>query len=122
MKMRETAPRNPARTVRGGLLLSVLLAVALSAAGCARLKTMIDPPPSAEIAVQSPPEYGVVTQVTSAAMAGREFYRGDIALTIDLDDGQVVVIIQTEDNVYVVGDRVRVLRDAENKFVRAQLP
>jgi len=40
-------------------------------------------------------------------------------LTIDLDNGQVIQLVQLEDNIYMPGDRVRVLYDREGK-ARAQ--
>ena len=40
-------------------------------------------------------------------------------LTIDLDDGQIIQLVQVEDDVYMPGDRVRILYDKEGK-ARAQ--
>lgn len=76
--------------------------------------------PAAEMALQDPPSYGIVSNVAPAVMAGREIRRGDIAITVDLEDGRIVTVVQPEDNTYVVGDRVRVVRDGE-RFSRVQL-
>lgn len=73
--------------------------------------------PAAEMALQAPPSYGIVSNVTPAAMVGREIRRGDIAITVDMEDGRIVTVVQPEDNTYVVGDRVRVVR-GEERFSR----
>ena len=105
----------------GGLVLAVLFVMCLAGGGCAKMESLIDDigKPEPEIAIQSG-AYGTVTQVTTGKMQGREIRMGDIALTVDLDNGGVVIIIQSEDDIYVVGDRVRVIRDGE-KYVRVQL-
>lgn len=102
-----------------GRLLLLFFVLCLVGGGCARIKEVIDPKPESEIAIQSG-AYGSVTQVTAAKMQDREIRTGDIALTVDLDNGGVVVVIQPEDDIYTVGDRVRVVRDGQG-FVRVQL-
>jgi len=110
----------------GGIwMLPLLLAFILSGVGCSTIQGLMQDddteavvPPS-EIVVQSA-EYGVITQVTSALMKDREIRLGDIAITVDTDNGGIVVVIQPEDDIYRVGDRVRVIRDGQ-KFVRVQL-
>ena len=107
-------------------LLPSLCVLLLSVAGCSGLN-MPDwlsgkqEQPESEIVVQSPPAYGTVTQVTSALSKDREIRRGDLAITVDLDDGQVLVVIQPEDDIYRPGDRVRILRDGKG-LARVQIP
>ncbi len=104
------------RAARVGVLLLLLL----GSAGCAAISDAVTGgKPEPEISVQTA-EYGTVTQVTSARMQDREIRRGDIALTVDLDDGRVVIVVQPEDTIYRIGDRVRVVRDGKG-FVRVQL-
>ncbi len=43
-----------------------------------------------------------------------------LALTVELDNGKTIVIAQPEDDIYTVGDRVRVMRDAAG-YGRVQL-
>ena len=43
-----------------------------------------------------------------------------LALTIELDNGKTVIVAQPEDDIYTVGDRVRVMRDG-NGYGRVQL-
>ena len=105
----------------GGWLVPLLLTVLLLGAGCATIADVFEgEKPEAEIVVQSPAGYGIITNVGAASMADREIRKGDLALTVDLDDGQVIVVIQAEDAIYTVGDRVRVIRDGKG-FVRVQL-
>ena len=95
----------------------------LFASGCATVKNMLvkeEPVQTQEIVIQSSPSYGVVTQVTSAAMKDKEIRLGDIAITVDIDDGPVIVVIQPEDDIYKTGDRVRIVRDGQG-LVRAQI-
>lgn len=122
MRTREIAIAKPVHGLLNGLwLLPMLATLLMFSGGCASLRSMTEEEkPVAEIETQSPPAYGIITQVTAGAMAGKENRIGDIVLTIDLDDGQVVMVIQSEDNVYAPGDRVRVLRDGKG-FVRAQV-
>lgn len=106
----------------GGLLVPLLLTMTLFT-GCSRVQRAIvgeEPKTHAEIAVQSPPVLGTVTGVGSALMLGKELRRGDIALTVEQDDGQVIVVIQPEDNIYTPGDRVRIIRDGKG-LVTAQV-
>lgn len=88
--------------------------------GCASIKEMTVGNGPAETVLQDPPSYGVISNVTPAAMLDKEIRRGDIAITVDLEDGRIVTVIQSEDNTYLVGDRVRVVRSGE-KFSRVQL-
>ena len=121
MKTRAAALPNTVRfLLNGAWLVPLFLVLLVFSQGCASMREIFDEKPEAEISVVTPIAYGVVTQVGTAAMAGREITKGDLALTVDLDDGRVVVVIQPEDNVYVVGDRVRVVRDGKG-FVRVQL-
>jgi len=121
MRTREIAITKPVQSAFNALWLLPLLAASLVfSGGCASRGSAGEENPVAGIAVQSPPAFGVITRVTSAAMAGKENRMGDIILTIDLDDGQVIMVIQSEDDVYVPGDRVRVLRDGKG-FVRVHL-
>lgn len=122
MKVHAVAIAKPHWGVGTGLWsVPLLLLLAFFAAGCGALQDTAAPKdPETVMALQSPPAYGTIAQVTSADMIGKERRKGDIAITIDLDDGQVVMVIQSEDSVYVPGDRVRVLRDGET-FIRAQL-
>lgn len=106
----------------GGIwLLPFLLAVFLTGSGCAKVKELTEwLDPKTEVSVQGA-EFGVVTQVTTARMKVRQNRQsGDIAITVDTDDGKVLVVIQPEDDIYQVGDRVRVLRN-EDGFVRVQV-
>lgn len=43
-----------------------------------------------------------------------------LALTVELDNGKTVIIAQPEDDIYTVGDRVRVMRDGKG-YGRVQL-
>ena len=43
-----------------------------------------------------------------------------LSLTIDMDSGETVSIVQAEDEIYTIGDRVRILQDSEGK-ARIQL-
>ena len=43
-----------------------------------------------------------------------------LALTIELDNGRTIIVAQPEDDIYTVGDRVRLMRDKEG-YGRAQL-
>ena len=100
-------------------LLLLLLALLLTAPGCLALqnttKEEIDP----EVVIQTT-EYGTITQITTARMHDREIRLGDIAITVDTDDGRVLVVTQPEDDIYKVGDRVRVVR-GDKGFIRVQL-
>lgn len=121
--MRTDATTGQGRIFRHGgrWMLPLLIAFILPGAGCAALQEMVkeEEEPQPQIVVQSA-DYGVITQVTSALMKDREIRQGDIAITVDTDDGKVVVVIQPEDDIYRVGDRVRVIRDGR-EFVRVQL-
>lgn len=119
--MRRDAQVHPGPLARcgGTWMLPLLFAFLLSASGCAFLKENVLPKPDPEIVVQTA-EYGTITQVTSALMKDREIRYGDIAITVDTEDGRVLVIVQPEDDIYRVGDRVRVIRDGQG-FVRVQL-
>lgn len=120
MRARATARTTPSPLIGGIWLLPFLLAVFLTGAGCAKVKELVEwDPPTSEIAVQSV-EFGVVTQVTAASMKGKAIRQGEIAITVDTDDGRVLVVIQPEDDIYQVGDRVRVIRN-EDGFVRVQV-
>ncbi|CAK7032069.1 MAG: hypothetical protein DELT_02832 [Desulfovibrio sp.] len=97
------------------------VAVVFCLQGCGTITKMTTPEePAAETVLQNPPSYGVVTNITPAVMMEKEIRKGDLAITVDLEDGHTVTIIQPEDNTYVVGDRVRVVRSGE-KFSRVQL-
>lgn len=121
--MRTDAKTCQSRIFRHGgrWVLPLLFAFILPGVGCATLQGMVkeEEGPQPEIVVQSA-DYGVITQVTSALMKDREIRQGDIAITVDTDDGKIVMVIQPEDDIYRVGDRVRVIRDGR-KFVRVQL-
>lgn len=106
------------RRIAAGVVL-VLLAF-VGPQGCATIKKMTAGDEPAEIVLQDPPSYGIITNVTPAAMLNREIRYGDIAITVDLEDGRIITVVQPEDNTYVVGDRVRVVRSGE-KFSRVQL-
>ena len=97
----------------------VLLGLLLSTNGCLSLRDMGLEKPNPEIAIQTA-EYGTITQVTSALMKDNEIRWGDIAITVDTDDGRIVIVTQPEDDIYKVGDRVRVVR-ADKGFIRVQL-
>ncbi len=43
-----------------------------------------------------------------------------LALTVELDSGKTVIVAQPEDDIYTIGDRVRVMRDKEG-YGRVQL-
>ena len=102
-----------------GTLLLLLFALLLALPGCSvfqeQTKEKIEP----EVTIQTA-EYGTVTQVTAAHMHDREVRLGDIAITVDTDDSQVLIVTQPEDDIYKVGDRVRIVRDNKG-FVRVQL-
>lgn len=102
--------------------LAAALLLALFACGCAANTNgaVVEKKSEAEIFAVTPIGYGVVSHLGAAAMANKELRKGDLAITVDLDDGRVVMLIQSEDNVYAVGDRVRVFRDGDG-LVRAQL-
>lgn len=100
-------------------MLPLLLGLLLSAGGCISLKDMGLEKPNPEIAIQTA-EYGTITQITSALMKDNEIRLGDIAITVDTDDGRIVIVTQPEDDIYKVGDRVRVVRDGKG-FIRVQL-
>ena len=105
------------------LFFPLLAALIFFVSGCATVKNMLvkeEPVQTQEIVVQNSSSYGVVTQVTSAAMKDKEIRSGDIAITVDLDDGPVIVVIQPEDDIYKTGDRVRIVRDGQG-LVRAQI-
>lgn len=97
----------------------MLLALFLGAGGCIPVPDLGLEKPNPEIAVQTA-EYGTITQVTSARMKDNEIHLGDIAITVDTDDGRVVIVSQPEDDIYSVGDRVRILRDTVG-FIRVQV-
>lgn len=120
MKIYRTTTQRWADFRRGVYLLALGMALLAFGAGCATVQDLLDNDGDAEIALQNPPAYGTITQVTAASMADKENRQGDVILTVDLDNGQVVMIIQSEDNIYMPGDRVRVLRDGK-KFVRVQV-
>lgn len=120
--MRTDANTRSGRIFRhsGIWMLPLLFVFVLSGTGCAAIQDLLkEDEPHPEIAVQTA-DYGVITQVTSALAKDRENRLGDIAITVDTDDGKVVVVIQPEDDIYRVGDRVRVIRDGR-KLVRVQL-
>ena len=105
------------------LFFPLFVVLLFSASGCVTMRDMLkeeEQVPIQEIAIQNPPAYGMVSQVTAATMKDKEIRLGDIAITVDADDGSVVVIIQPEDDIYKVGDRVRVIRDGRG-LVRAQI-
>lgn len=92
------------------------------AAGCVPMGEMFSEkkPPEAVINAETPVAYGVVSKVGAAEMAGKEVRTGDLAITVDLDSGGIIMIIQPEDDIYTVGDRVQIFRDGAG-FARAQL-
>lgn len=109
--------------MRLGVWLVPLLLTMTLFTGCSTVQKAIsgeEPKTHDEIAIQSPPAMGTVASVGSALMLGKELRRGDIALTVELDDGQVIVIVQPEDNIYTPGDRVRIIRDGKG-LVTAQV-
>ena len=97
------------------LLLGLLLAIS----GCATIDDLMKEEIEPEVVVQTA-EYGTVTQITPALMHDREIRRGDIAITVDTDNDRIIVVTQPEDDVYKVGDRVRIVRDNKG-FIRVQL-
>ena len=106
---------------KGAWLVPLFLSLLLFTSGCASMtEAFSEKPKATEIAVYSPPAYGTITKVTTGAMLDRENRKGDIAISIVLDDGQMIVVVQSEDDVYTAGDRVMVLRDGKG-FVRAQV-
>lgn len=108
--------------LRSGFILPLfaLMLLVLPGAGCAAFTEAVQgKKPEPEIMVQTA-DYGTVTQVTTAATKDREIHLGDIAITVDTDDGGVVIVVQPEDDIYKVGDRVRIVRDGQG-FVRVQL-
>ncbi len=105
--------------MNGVWVLPLLLALLASLGGCLSLAGLEQEKPNPEIAIQTA-DYGTITQITSARMKGNEIHWGDIAITVDTDDGRVVIVSQPEDDVYAVGDRVRVIRDNQG-FLRVQL-
>ena len=123
MKTNEAVLHPDTVMVRGFYLMPLVLAAMVYLSGCASVQdaiSMDEQKTHMAIPVQSPPALGTVTSVSTALMAGKELRRGDIALTVDLDDGQVIVVVQPEDNIYTPGDRVRVIRDG-NGLVTAQV-
>lgn len=119
MRMRVTRQAGARIFSKGVWALLLLLALLSGLGGCLSLGGPEAAQPNPEIAVQTA-EYGTVTQVTSARMKDKEIRLGDIAITVDTDDGRVVVVIQPEDDIYKEGDRVRVIRDGRG-FIRVQL-
>lgn len=117
----DATPRSGRLTRCAGLwLLPFLVAFPLTGTGCAFLQNVTEEEaPQQEVVIQTA-EYGVITQVGPASMKDKEIHVGDIAITVDTEDGRVVVVIQREDDIYRVGDRVRILRDGRG-FVRVQL-
>ena len=109
------------RAQTGTWLVPLCLTALLLVGGCASFSQAFSEkkPEPAVLTAQAPAAYGVVTQVDSADMAGKELRKGDLAITVDLDDGGILMIIQPEAEIYTVGDRVRVFR--EGGFTRAQL-
>lgn len=105
---------------RAAIVMVLAFLAFAGAQGCAGIKNMTSGDEPAETVLQDSPSYGVITNVTPAAMLDREIRRGDLAITVDLEDGRIVTVIQPEDNTYVAGDRVRVVRSGE-KFSRVQL-
>lgn len=101
-------------------LLGCFLLVSLPLFGCDAAKNILKPARSpSEITVQTV-GFGTVAEVTEAAVLGRNYGPDEIAITVNLDDGRVVIIVQPEDNIFTRGDRVRVLRDAKG-LARAEI-
>lgn len=117
--MKNTCASRAAR--RGAALLLAVFFLA-GAQGCSFISKIIgdDPPPPSEIVLDAVPSYGVISNITPAVMLEREVREGDIAITVDLEDGRVVTVVQPEDETYVVGDRVRIIRSGKI-FSRVQL-
>jgi outer membrane lipoprotein SlyB len=108
------------RMFRGGMwMLPLLPALLLGAGGCIPFKSTGKEKPGSEIVIRAA-EYGTITQITSAPVKDNETRRGNIAITVDTDDGRIVIVTQPEDDVYTVGDRVRVIRDGRG-FIRVRL-
>lgn len=102
-------------------LLSAALfaALLLCVPGC----SMMTPPeekPVSELVLAMPARTGTVMQVDAASSMDRDIHGGDIAITVNLDSGGSVIVIQPEDNIFTPGDRVRIIRSGET-FVRVQV-
>lgn len=107
---------------RAGARFALLCLLAFPfAGGCASVEqTLYGKAPETVINAEMPVSLGTVSKVEAAEMAGKEIRRGDLAITVDLDAGGILMIIQPEDDIYTVGDRVRIFRDNAG-FARAQL-
>jgi len=100
-------------------LLLLLFALLVALPGCSAFQELTKEKIEPEVRIQTA-EYGTITQITAARMHSREIRLGDIAITVDTDDEQVLIVTQSEDDIYKVGDRVRIVRD-DKGFVRVQL-
>lgn len=100
---------------------ALCMATLLVIGGCAGAdKDAADTVRRTLITAQTPIIYGVVSKVDSAEMVGKGVRKGDLAITVDLDAGGAIMVIQSEDDIYTVGDRVRLFRDKDG-FTRIQV-
>ena len=58
---------------------------------------------------------------SSSNVASEGVFTSALHLTIDLDNGQMIRLVQMEDDIYMSGDRVRVLYDKNGKAYAQQL-
>ena len=117
----QTTTVKKGRTLAGGQLLLLCLALFFLVGGCSPSQRLFsEKAPETVVDAGMPTYYGVVLKVEAAEMAGKEIRKGDLAITVELDSGGIVMIIQPEDDIYTVGDRVRLFRGGSG-FVRAQL-
>ena len=100
------------------LSLAILLALVLYLPGCAQFFATSPQPPTAFDFQE--PEYGSITHINYAASMDKGIHSGDLAISVELEGGGFIVIVQPQDNIYTVGDRVRVLRDGKG-LIRAQI-
>ena len=120
--VRAAASGAPKSGPKSAWVAAFCLALSLCAGGCASVGQAFTEkaPETTVLAGEVPANYGVVVKVGSADMAGKELRKGDLAVTVELDNGGLIMLIQPQDDIYTVGDRVRIFRDNAG-FVRAQL-
>ena len=99
----------------------ILLVLCLSGCGI-KLPNLFGPdePPLQQVEAGIAQQEGVITHISYAATMNMERQRGDIALTVELADGTLVVVAQPQDNIYTVGDRVRLVQTGKDTL-RAQI-
>ena len=102
------------RQCRNVAPLAVALCLTLFACGGARIAGTPYAPNEAQPAASI--QTGVIAHVGEATIGQRA---AALHLTIDLDNGQAIQLVQLEDDIYMPGDRVRIVYDKAGK-ARAQ--